>query len=98
MIPDLRLILCIESGPVRNLRTSGLNSGTVFSVQWLKPDQPNGVIRNYSIEIYNIGENCNVERGIESSKSVQAPSDDQMMISTTVGNLGNLFFITIAIL
>ena len=75
-----------------------MGSGTEFSVQWLKPIRPNGVITRYIVEIYNIGDNCNMELGIESSERVPAPSDDQMMISTTVENLGKLFFITIAIL
>jgi hypothetical protein len=89
LIPDP--FLCLESDPVTNLRASGISraQGAEFRVEWSRPDQPNGVIMHYIVEIYNIGDDCGMERGQNSSNQVPAPSNNPTMINKTVGGLGN---------
>ena len=92
MIPFDFLVLHVESDPVTNLSASGMSSGTVFAVQWSKPDRPNGNITHYVIEIYNIGDSCSMELEMITRNRVEAPSDDHTTINTVIRNLGNVLY------
>jgi hypothetical protein len=72
------------------LRARGTSeSGTAFRVEWSRPDQPNGNITHYIVEIYNIGDDCDMELGRKSRNEAPAPSNNPIMINKIVGGLGN---------
>lgn len=69
-----------------------MDSGTVFSVEWYKPDRPNGVIIHYIVEIY-VSNDCDTKSEMIDSVEVSAPSGGRTVVNAMIRNLGNVLYI-----
>lgn len=78
------MLFCIESDPVSELSAIRV-SDTQLTVRWTPPYRPNGVITNYSIEIYEVSTDCGNRMGMRTP--VQTNDDTTSQVLEDLGKL-----------